>query len=245
MPMHYQDLEGKVVIVAGASSGMGQATARKVAHAGANVVLAARREEPLAALADDIAGQGGRATAAAIDVTDQAAVDDLIARTQSRYGRIDAVINTVGTNIKERALDQLTSESWSKMLNVNLTSAFNLTRAVVPVMRNQRSGLIIYVSSSAVKKPDLSGVAYQASKAGLVGLAHGTMEEERMNGIRTTVVFPGLTDTPMVLNRPTPTPPEVLQLALRPEDVALACHFVLSLPARAHVPEMLLYPSHL
>lgn len=86
-------------------------------------------------------------------------------------------------------------------------------------------------------------MAYQASKAGLVGLAHGTMEEEREHGLRVTVLFPGLTDTPLVLKRPTPTPPEVLARALQPEDVAAACLFVLRLPPRAHVPELLLYPS--
>jgi NADP-dependent 3-hydroxy acid dehydrogenase YdfG len=69
------------------------------------------------------------------------------------------------------------------------------------------------------------------------------MEEERQQGIRTTVIFPGLTDTPLVLKRPTPTPPEVLARALQPEDVAAACLFVLRLPARVHVPELLLYPS--
>ena len=112
-------------------------------------------------------------------------------------------------------------------------------------MRAQGDGLIVHVSSSAAKKPDPSGVAYQATKAGLVGLTHGTMQEERDNGIRTTVIFPGLTDTPMVLKRPTPTPPEVLAKALQPEDVAAAVLFVLQLPARAHVPELLLYPSGL
>lgn len=88
-------------------------------------------------------------------------------------------------------------------------------------------------------------VAYQSTKAGLVGLAHGTMEEERKHGIRTTVIFPGLTDTPLVEKRPTPTPPDVLARALQPEDIAAACLFVLRLPPRAWAPELLLYPSHL
>jgi NAD(P)-dependent dehydrogenase (short-subunit alcohol dehydrogenase family) len=142
-------------------------------------------------------------------------------------------------------LSELTAESWAGMLAINLTAAFNLTQAVIPVMREQADGVIVHVSSSAAKKPDPSGVAYQATKAGLVGLTHGTMEEERANGIRTTVIFPGLTDTPMVLKRPTPTPPEVLAKALQPEDVASAVLFVLQLPARAYVPELLLYPSRL
>ena len=103
--------------------------------------------------------------------------------------------------------------------------------------------MLIHVSSSAAKKPDLSGVAYQATKAGLVGLAHGTMEEERKHGLRTTVIFPGLTDTPMVEKRPTPTPPEVLRHALQPEDVAAACLFVMRLPPRAHVPSCCSIPA--
>ena len=108
-----------------------------------------------------------------------------------------------------------------------------------------RGGRIIYVSSLAVKRPDVSGVAYQVAKHAVVGLAHGTMAEEQANGIRTTVIFPGLTDTPLVLKRPTPTPPEVLAKAHQPEDVAMACVFVASLPSRANVPELQLAPSEL
>jgi NADP-dependent 3-hydroxy acid dehydrogenase YdfG len=113
----------------------------------------------------------------------------------------------------------------------------------VPVLHSQGGGLIIYGSSAAAKKPDRSGVAYQASKAGVVGLAYGTMGEERQHGIRTTVIFPELTDTPVVLKRPTPTPPEMLARALQSEDIAAACLLVLRLPVRAHVPELVLYPS--
>jgi NAD(P)-dependent dehydrogenase (short-subunit alcohol dehydrogenase family) len=181
----------------------------------------------------------------AADVTDRESVERLVRAAVAEFGRIDALVDTVGTNIPRRTLDELTSESWQELLTVNLTAAFNLTQAVVPVLRAQGGGLIIYVSSSAAKRPDLSGVAYQASKAGIVGLAHATMEEERTHGIRTTVVFPGLTDTPLVLKRPTPTPPEVLERALQPEDVAAACLFVMGLPPRAYVPELLLYPSQL
>ncbi len=163
----------------------------------------------------------------------------------AEYGRIDIVVNTVGTNIPRRTLSELTGESWSMMLDVNLTAAFNITQAVVPVLRQQQGGLIIHVSSSAARAADGSGVAYQATKAGVVALAHGTMVEERQHGIRTTVIFPGMTDTPMILKRPVPTPPDVLARALQPEDVAAAIMFVMSLPARAHVPELLLYPSNI
>jgi NADP-dependent 3-hydroxy acid dehydrogenase YdfG len=93
--------------------------------------------------------------------------------------------------------------------------------------------------------PDVSGVSYQASKCGLSGLAHGTHKEEQGNNIRTTVIFPGLCDTPLVLQRPTPTPPEVMAKALQPQDVADACLFVATLPPRARVPELVLLPAGL
>lgn len=238
-------LSGKSIVIAGASSGMGRATALAAATAGAQLVLAARNADALDELVTEITTSGGAAVAMSVDLTDHAEAETLIASAKQRLGRIDAVVNTIGTNIKQRKLSELTPESWAEMLAINLTTAFNITQAVVPVFREQQDGTIIYVSSSAAKKPDPSGIAYQATKSGLVGLAHGTMEEERANGIRTSVIFPGLTDTPMVLKRPTPTPPEVLEKALQPEDVAAAVLFVLSLPARAYVPELVLYPSRL
>lgn len=237
-------LQGKSILIAGAGSGMGRATAVAAAKAGARLVLIARTTS-----AEDVAASiradGGDATAIVADITDHTAALQAITEAHSVLGRIDALVNTVGTNIKLRGLSDLTAQSWAEMIAINLTAAFNLTQAVVPIMRSQGDGLIVHVSSSAAKKPDPSGVAYQATKAGVVGLAHGTMMEERDHGIRTSVIFPGLTDTPMVLKRPTPTPPEVLAAALQPEDVAAAVLFVLKLPARAHVPELLLYPSRL
>ena len=117
------------------------------------------------------------------------------------------------------------------MVDINLTGAFNVTHAVLPAMRVQGDGVIIHVSSGAVQAPDVSGVAYQATKHGMVGLTHGTMAEERANGIRCTVLFPGLTDTPLLDKRPVPTPPEVVAQALQSgRDVAAACLFI-GLPA--------------
>lgn len=245
MPDTGRDLAQHVVLVTGASSGMGRATALAAAEAGADLVLAARSAEALREVAAAAEKRGAKVTAIPTDATDRGAVERLVREAVASHGRIDALVHTVGANIRRRELAELTRDSWSDMIAVNLTAAFNLTQEVVPVLRKQGGGLIIYVSSAAARKPDRSGVAYQASKAGVVGLAHGTMEEERAHGIRTTVIFPGLTDTPLVLQRPTPTPPEVLAKALQPEDVAAACLFVLRLPARAHVPELLLYPSQL
>jgi NAD(P)-dependent dehydrogenase (short-subunit alcohol dehydrogenase family) len=236
------DLTGKVIVVAGASSGIGRATARAAAAAGARVVLAARTTTALDALRDQIQAAGGTASVIAADVTDRNAARHLVNETISEHGRIDALVNSVGTNIKRRALVELTEASWAEMLAVNLTAAFNLTQAVIPVLRHQ-GGLIIHISSVAAKRADRSGPAYQATKAGVAVLAHATMEEEREARIRVTVIYPGLTDTPLLLKRPTPPPADVLARALQPEDVAAACLFVLTLPERAYVPELILSPS--
>ena len=238
-----ETLAGHVVVVAGASSGMGRATALAAAAQGATVVVAARNAAALHELTTAIVAAGGTATAVPTDATDPEAVRHLVATARSTHGHIDALINSVGLNIKGRALDQLTVERWNSMVAANLDAAYYLTAAIVPVFREQHGGLLIHISSIAARRPDRSGVAYQATKAGVAALAHGTMEEEREHGLRTTVIYPGLTDTPLVQQRPVPPMPEMLALALRPGDVAAACLYVLQQPARVHIPEIVLLPA--
>lgn len=242
MPAH---LTGKVVVIIGASSGMGRATALAAAAAGASLVVGARNAAALEQLSVQIQQTGGSAMAIPTDATQATDVDHLIAATLEKLGRIDVLINCVGINIPRRTIAELTDESWSMMMEINLRSAFHLTQAVIPVFRRQQEGLLIHIASSAAKKPDRSGIAYQAGKAGVAALAHAAMEEERENGIRVSVIYPGMTDTPLVYKRPAPPTPELLAKALQPEDVATACLFVMSLPSRAHVPELVLYPSRL
>ena len=239
--MHHA-LENKVAIIVGSSSGMGKATARSYAQAGASVVLAARSKDKLDNLKAEI---GNRAIACATDARDVGQVNHLIQTTLDEFGQIDILVYATGTNIPDRSLEVLTHETWEMMIGTNLTGAFNCTKAVLPVMRKQQSGLIIYLSSGCVQSPDVSGVSYQASKHGMSGLAHGTFQEEQENGIRTTVIFPGLCDTPIVLKRPVPTPPEVMAKALKPEDVADACLYVATTPSRARIPELILLPAGL
>lgn len=240
-----QLLDGTVAIIAGASSGMGAATARLFAAQGARVVLGARSADALAGLAAEVNAAGGAALAVPTDATDRASAQALVDAAVGEFGKVDVLVNSVGTNLKQRALTVLDPVDWDMMLATNLSAAFNLTRAILPQMRQQGEGLIVHYSSGAVQRPDVSGVAYQASKHGVAGLAYGTMEEEKENGIRVTVIFPGLCNTPLVEKRPTPTPPEVLAKALEPEDVAKAALLVASLPSRAYVPDMRLLPSQL
>ncbi len=208
-------------------------------------MAAARRIERLRNWQDEIAGAGGEAASCLVDVTDRGKVDRMVAETITRFGGIDVMVYSAGTNIPERAMDVLAPKTWDMMVATNLTGAYNCTRAVLPVMRRVESGLIVYISSIAAHAPDMSGAAYQASKHGLTGLAHATRLEEKLNGIRTTVLFPGLCRTDMVHRRPVPTPKEVLDQALEPEDVAHAVLAIATLPPRAVVPEMELLPSRL
>jgi NAD(P)-dependent dehydrogenase (short-subunit alcohol dehydrogenase family) len=237
-------LLGRIVLVTGASSGMGRAIALACAREGADLVLVARRRHALEEVAAAIRQLGQRALAAVADLEESVATDRAFAGAIEEFGRIDVVVHAAGTNIRERALTVLSTAGWAEVIDGNLTTAYHVTRAAVLRLRGQ-GGRIIYISSMAVQRPDTSGIAYQASKHAVVGLAHGTMQEERANGIRTTVVFPGLTDTPLLLKRPMPTPPEVIAKALQPEDVAAACVFVASLPQRANVSELQLVPSDL
>lgn len=225
-------MKGKRVLVTGASSGMGRATAQRFAEEGAELVLVARRGDELRQL---------KGQPVVVDLTDRAATLAALADLPP----VDVAIHAAGTNIPRRALSVLDPAEWDMMVATNLTAAYNLTHALLPKMRENGGGLIVYVSSAAVQRPDVSGVAYQATKHGLVGLAHGAMQEEKGNGVRTTVLFPGLTDTPLVLKRPTPTPPEAMAKALQPEDVADACLFVARLPPRVHVPELVMVPAAL
>jgi NADP-dependent 3-hydroxy acid dehydrogenase YdfG len=204
-------------------------------------MAAARRGEELRKLAEE-APQILTCTA---DVTDRVQVDRLVATTLERLQAIDLLVYAAGTNVPQRALNVLSPDTWDSVLAVNLTGAYNCTRSVLPAMRARSNGMIIYISSAAVRAPDLSGVSYQASKHGLSGLAHGTRLEEKLNGIRTSTIFLGLCRTEMINRRPVPTPEEVLRNALEPEDVAEAVLAIAQLHPRVAVPEMDLLPSRL
>ncbi|QPE03454.1 SDR family oxidoreductase [Microbacterium schleiferi] len=236
---------GKVVLVAGATGGMGSAVARAAALRGAAVVAVARNGDALADLADAVTAEGGRVRTHVAAAADPGQMRAAVEAGVQEFGRIDAVVNAVGGNITDRALEVLSEAGWRDVLAANLDAAFSLTQAALPLFRAQGDGLLLHITSSAAKKPDQSGAAYQAAKSGVVGLAHATMQEERERGIRVSVLFPGLTDTPLVAKRPVPVPAEVMAHALHPDDVADVCLALLALPPRAYVPEVELYPSRI
>lgn len=237
-------LSGRHVFIAGASSGMGRATALAAAGRGASLMLLGRdraRLDGVRAAAMD-AGAPVVQTLVA-DASDAPALTAALAELETALSKVDTLVNTVGVNLAKRAFVDLTTESWSGMVDTNLNAAFNLSHAFVPVFRERGGGLIVNVSSTAARKPDPSGAAYQATKAGVMAMTHAIQEEEWQHGIRATAILPGMTDTPLLEKRPTPPTPEMRAKALQPEDVAEACLFVMSLPPRAHVSELTIQPA--
>ncbi len=242
MPVSLKD---QVVLVAGASSGIGRESAVLFAREGARVVASARREDRLRDLQAQLKTEGHPIEILAADASQVGAMKKLAEFTHSKFGHIDILVFVTGTNTPDRAMTRLNPEIWDMMINVNLNGAYYLTQAVLPGMREQKAGHLIYISSISGLVPDISGAAYQASKRGLLGLSHAIRVEEKENGIRTCVICPGLVETEILEKRPVKPSAETLAKALQPEDVAEVVLSVAKLPTRAVVPEMQLMPTYL
>ena len=187
-------LEGRVAVVTGASSGIGEACAVAFAAKGAKVVLAARRAERLASLVDRIEGDGGEALAVATDVTDEAAVDDLFARAVERFGTVDVLVNNAGI-AASTPVDEMAIETWRKVIETNLTSAFLCSRAAFRAMKGKGRGRIINVGSISARVPRENSPAYAASKFGLDGLTRSLAIDGRKHNIAASIFHPGIVAT--------------------------------------------------
>jgi NAD(P)-dependent dehydrogenase (short-subunit alcohol dehydrogenase family) len=236
-------LTGKSALVTGGGSGIGLESARALLAEGANVAISGRDADKLHRAATDF-NAGDRVLVHAADVTDKAQVEALVDAVTRRFGRIDILVNNAGANIKGRAIQDLTPDTWDQQIAVNLNSAFYCTFAVLPQMRARKDGVIINVSSVSGKRATpLGGAAYSAAKFGMAALGTCLGVEEKDNGIRVTNIFPGEVDTPILANRPVPVTAEHRARILQPEDVAAAVVFVCVLPPRAHVPELVITPT--
>jgi serine 3-dehydrogenase len=236
-------LKTQTALIVGASSGIGRAIAVQFAREGATVMASARRQDRLQDLQDELAEENIDIGISIADATNSAAMEELVARTVEQFGKVDILVYASGTNTLDRAMSKLSAKTWDDVMSVNLNGAYYATRAVLPAMRDRKSGHLIYISSISGIVPDISGAAYQASKRGMIGMAHAIRVEEKENGIRTCVVCPGIVDTEILEKRPVKPPPEVLAKALQSEDVAEAVLFVAKLNPRADVPEIQLMPT--
>ena len=188
-------LDSQVAIVTGASSGIGDATARRLAAEGATVVLAARRADRLHALRDAIEGDGGRALVVETDVTDRAACQALVDRTLEAFGQLDILVNNAGVMplslVKNVRLDE-----WEQMVNVNINGVLYCTAAALPHMTERRAGHIVNVSSVAGRRVFVGGAVYCATKFAVTAFSEGLRQElSPAFGIRVTCIEPGAVRT--------------------------------------------------
>jgi NADP-dependent 3-hydroxy acid dehydrogenase YdfG len=237
------DLKTKTALVTGGGTGIGAAIAVALAREGCRTAICGRREDKLKQAAEQFRGQPAILYRAA-DVADRQSVADLFAWAEKQLGRIDILVNAAGVNIVKRSMAELDPRDWDLLVAVNATGAYNCMRAVLPQMRQRKDGLIINISSIAGKRTGpLGGVAYNASKFAMSALGMTVGAEEKDNGIRVTNIYPGEVDTPILEHRPVPVTAEHRARILQAEDVAAAALMVIHLPARAHVPELIIKPT--
>jgi NADP-dependent 3-hydroxy acid dehydrogenase YdfG len=230
----------RIVVISGAGSGIGAATAVRFAQCGDIVVLLGRRPDALNAVVQQC---GAHALTIPCDVSDIQAVTEAIGRINNQFGRIDVLVSAAGTNLPERAVDQLTAESWQMMIDTNMTGAFYLISQALPLLRVAK-GVIIGIGSTSVPRPSsLGGASYNAAKSGLTAFVRTLAQEEAPHGVRATMIQPGEVDTPLIDKRPAPVSAERRAVMLQADDVAQVIVFVAGLPARATIPELILTPS--
>lgn len=233
------------VLITGASSGFGRAIALAAAAEGANVALVARRSEELQQVAARAEAEGVRALVCPADVGDETQALAAVEKARTELGPIHVLVNNAGTNVTSRSITDTNSDQWRLLLDVNLTSAFLFTKAVLPDMKAQRNGLIINLSSRAGLRASLmAGVAYSASKMGMDALTQVTNEEANTFNVRACLVCPGSADTPLVDRRPTPPTPEQRARMLQSEDIAAMVIFVATLPPHVHVDLLSVKPTY-
>ncbi len=191
-------LAGKIAIIAGASSGIGRATAVLFAREGAAVVAGARRQAQLDSLVGEIGAAGGQAAALAGDVTDEAYARALVALAEERFGGLDIAFNNAGMVGPMAPTPEVTPVAWRETIEANLTSGFLAARHQIPVMLKRGGGSLVFTSSFVGHTVGFPGVAaYAASKAGLIGLVQALAVEFAGRGIRVNALLPGATETPM------------------------------------------------
>jgi NADP-dependent 3-hydroxy acid dehydrogenase YdfG len=239
------ELEGKIGWVTGAGSGIGEAAALALAHEGMRLVLTGRREEPLQRVAERVRAAGGTAEVEPADLTKSSRVEAIAAQIRNAHGRLDVLVNNAGTNIPERAWRALRPEGIDALIATNLTSAFYVVRAVLPMMRAQQDGLLIHTASWAGRfVGPVSGPAYVAAKHGMVAMSHSINLEECTNGIRSCVICPGEVATPIMAFRSPPESPQALARMLQPEDMGRLVAFIAKQPRHVCINEILISPTH-
>lgn len=240
------NIAGKVVVITGASSGLGEATARHLSGEGAVVVLGARRLDRLTALAQALGAEDGRAIAVQTDVTQSEQVRALVDAAVQRFGRIDVMINNAGL-MPHSPLDRLKIDDWDRMIDVNIKGVLYGIAAALPYMQKQKSGHFINVSSVAGHKVRPSSAVYAATKHAVLALSEGLRQEVKPYNIRTTVISPGAIDTDLPASVTEPDIAadvrKIYEIAIPADAFARAVAFAISQPDEIDVNEILFRPT--
>ncbi|WP_428310613.1 SDR family oxidoreductase [Hydrocarboniphaga sp.] len=241
-------LAGRVALVTGASSGIGEATALALAAAGASVALSARREQRLHQLVQRIESHGGKALALSGDVADEAVATAAVEKTIAHFGRIDILVNSAGI-IQAGGVENVDTDEYRRVIDINLLATVYTCRAAIAAMKAQGSGDIINISSLAGRKAAKLFNAYTASKHALNAMTDAMRQEVGGFGIRVCIINPGATATAVFENVSDPKMRATMQQhvgkdgAMAAGDVAEAVLLVVSLPRRTSISELSIRPT--
>jgi NADP-dependent 3-hydroxy acid dehydrogenase YdfG len=241
------NIQDKIVVITGASSGMGEATARHLAQQGAKVVLGARRAERLEALVNDIKSAGGEALAVTTDVTNRADVAKLVDTAVEIFGRVDVLINNAGIMPLSR-LETLKVDEWEQMIDVNIKGVLYGIAAALPHMKAQKSGHIITTASVAGHLVFPASSVYSGTKFAVRAICEGLRQEVKEYNIRTTILCPGAVKTELLEHISdeavkTANSDYVNQVGIPAESYARIAAFAISQPDEVDVNEIIFRPT--
>ncbi len=241
-------LDGKVAVITGASSGIGEATAEALAAEGASVMIAARRRERLEDLVERISGDGGKAVAVECDITDEEQAHGLIRQAKDEFGRVDILVNNAGV-MQLSEVEKGLSNEWRTMFEVNVLGLLYVTDAAIETMKEQGSGHLVNISSLASRGTRPALGVYSGTKMAVNGISEALRQELLEDDIRVTMVEPGAVETELPehitdeeARQGLNTMLEQLE-PLKAEDIANAITYVVTQPQRVSINEILIRPS--
>jgi NADP-dependent 3-hydroxy acid dehydrogenase YdfG len=247
MGMGMTNIADKVVVITGASSGIGESTAKLLAQNGAKVVLGARRKDRIDALTREISASGGKSIGFPVDVTKRADVEAFIKGAVESFGRVDVIVNNAGI-MPIAPIQALKVEEWDRQIDVNLKGVLYGVAAVLPQMQKQRSGHIINVASVAgIKVFAPGGVVYSATKTAVRALTEGLRMELHSHNIRCTMISPGVVATELPESSSEEATRrdlrEFYKMAIPPDSIASAIAYAIEQPAEVEIDEVVIRPT--
>jgi NADP-dependent 3-hydroxy acid dehydrogenase YdfG len=243
-----QPLQGKVCVITGASSGIGEATARRLSEAGAAVALGARRVDRLTTLVEEIESNGGRALAVPTDVSDESQAKALVEDAANELGRLDVLVNNAGLMLLGPIEGADTGE-WRRMIGVNVLGLLYCTHAALPIMREQGAGHIVNVSSVAGRVASAGVGVYNATKWAVGGFSEALRQEALHANVRVTLIEPGMVTTELASHNSNPAVVQAIEHMrsqldpLTAEDIAESIYFAITTPEHMSINELLVRPT--